>query len=492
MAWFKKNRQKAVINFIDLDNDLMSIATSAELTGKTGEPVDYDPTQEIEDLQGKGYVLVRNQFNGNGQVPKYTDDTEVYLISFKHGERKVNPAHPLTKIDSEEYVHPIKFTIKFEGTPTKVRDHVQTINRFRTLTADRITNKRIPNGQFDTDWQLEADKFDDFELPVLPGAHTNKKVIPGPAVGDQDVTITAQYEPNGHLIPVDENGDEIMNVGPYQFASDKDDPTRVAENQIVPDIDGYTHDQEVISPQDPGKDMPVIYKKIPDKNTIEIGDAGSDAQDLGAVKLGQPQDINQPSLPDMDVPDTKQAAQAMGMDEYVNEKGIERRSDEQMAIINFIDLDNNGKQITSSGPLYGLPGEVINNLYSTKVPMKAIERAGFDVVFNNFDGEGQVQKFNNNHLLTQIFTVGLRHKNSKKTTSNAEFDTAELARRQQIVRDKINNFDPNSANNENETAAIITVANATMQLLSMFIDKNQREQEDKQTQSNDSNNQTEE
>lgn len=470
MAWFKKNRQKAVINFIDLDNDLMSIATSAELTGKSGERVEYDPTQEIEDLQGKGYVLVRNQFNGNGQQPRFTDDTEVYLISFKHGQRKVNPDHPLTKIDSEKYVHPIHFTVKFEGTPTKVRDHVQTINRYRTLTADRITNKQIPDGQFDTDWQLEADKFDDFELPVLPGAHTNKKVIPGPAVGDEDVTVTAQYEPNGHLIPVDENGDEIMDVGPYQFASDKDDPTKVAENQIVPDIDGYTHDQEVISPQDPGKDMPVIYKKVVQEDTI--------ADDNDSVKLGQSQDINQPSQPQMDIPDTKQAAQAMGMDEYVNEKGIERRSDEQMAIINFIDLDNNGKQITSSGPLYGLPGEVINNLYSTQVPMKAIERAGFDVVFNNFDGDGQVQKFNNNHLLTQIFTVGLRHKNSKHSVekdSSDQVDAAELARRQAVVRDKINNFDPNNTENEDETAAIITVANATMQLLSMFIDKNQKQ-----------------
>lgn len=476
MAWFKKNRQKAVINFIDLDNDLMSIATSAELTGKSGEIVDYDPSQEIKDLQGKGYVLVRNQFNGNGQVPKYTDDTEVYLISFKHGERKVNPDHPLTKIDSEEYVHPIHFTVKFEGTPTKVRDHVQTINRFRTLTADRITNKQIPNGQFDTDWQLEADKFDDFELPVLPGAHTNKKVIPGPAVGDNDITITAQYEPNGHLIPVDENGDEIMNVGPYQFASDKDDPTKVAENQIVPDIDGYTHDQEVISPKDPGKDMPVIYKKVVEPEP-EVNEPDTSA-DLSTVKLGQFQDVNSPSMLD-----TKQAAQTMGMDEYVDEKGIERRSDEQMAIINFIDLDNNGKQITSSGPLYGLPGEVINNLYSTKVPMKAIERAGFEVVFNNFDGEGQEQKFNNNHLLTQIFTVGLRHKNSKynQDVSDTQLDAAELAHRQALVRDKINNFDPNSATNENETAAIITVANATMQLLSMFIDKNQQEAQAKAT-----------
>lgn len=73
-----------------------------------------------------------------------------------------------------------------------------------------------------------------------------------------------------------------------------------------------------------------------------------------------------------------------------------------------------GKQLTSSGPLTGKPGESINDLYSTGIPLKAIAQTGYHVVFNGFDGDGQIQKFNNNDLMTQVFTVGL----SKKTANN--------------------------------------------------------------------------
>lgn len=472
MAWFKKNREKAVINFIDIDRDLMSIGSSVEITGSTGEKVDYDPTDDIKALEGKGYVLVKNQFNGNGTQPVYTDDTEVYLISFKHDVRAVNPNHPLTKIPIDEYDRPIRFIVNFEDTPTKLKSKVQTAHLFRTLTADKVTGERIEDGKFDTDWQLDHEKFDDIEVPVLPGVHTDIKVIEGPEVGKEDVEETVTYKPNGHLIPVDENGDEIPNVGPYQFATDENDPTKVAANQIVPDLDGYTHDQETISPQDPDKDMAVVYKAIPKQDTMYISGAGNN-ENTDAPQLANPQDINHPSIDDDLTEDlSKQAAAAMGMDNKVDEKGIERRSDEQMAIINFIDLDNNGKQITSSGPLYGLPGEVINNLYSTEVPMKAIEKAGFTVVFNNFDGDGQVQKFNNNHLVTQIFTVGLKH-----STQDSELsDSAQaLAQNQQIVRDQLKNFKPS---NDSESEAVMSVANATMQLLSMFLEKNQDKKTD--------------
>lgn len=78
---------------------------------------------------------------------------------------------------------------------------------------------------------------------------------------------------------------------------------------------------------------------------------------------------------------------------------------DQVAIINFIDLDHDGKQLTSSGPLTGKPGESINDLYSTELPLKVIERAGYHVVFNGFDDNGAIQRFDNNDLMTQVFTL---------------------------------------------------------------------------------------
>lgn len=115
---------------------------------------------------------------------------------------------------------------------------------------------------------------------------------------------------------------------------------------------------------------------------------------------------------------------AIDIDKYGNtaaasELKPKKDQNDQVAIINFIDLDNNGKQLTSSGPLTGKPGESINDLYSTGIPLKAIAQTGYHVVFNGFDGDGQIQKFNNNDLMTQVFTVGLSKSAKSETKAKA-------------------------------------------------------------------------
>lgn len=78
---------------------------------------------------------------------------------------------------------------------------------------------------------------------------------------------------------------------------------------------------------------------------------------------------------------------------------------DQVAIVNFIDIDHNGASLTSSGPLVGKPGDSINDLYSTEIPLKVIKKAGYHVVFNNFDSDGFVQRFDN-----QVFSIGVSKK----------------------------------------------------------------------------------
>ncbi|MCJ2172383.1 mucin-binding protein [Lactobacillus kefiranofaciens] len=81
-----------------------------------------------------------------------------------------------------------------------------------------------------------------------------------------------------------------------------------------------------------------------------------------------------------------------------------------MAVVNFIDLDQNGRQLTSSGILKGYAGSSINALYSTKIPLKIIKQAGYHIVFNNFDIPDTVQKFGDQPSIVQIFTIGLSRK----------------------------------------------------------------------------------
>ena len=468
MGLFSKKEYKAVINYIDLDNDLMSIGSSTEVTGQEGDSIDFDPTNEIKLREREGYVLVKDKFS-EGKERTFTNDTQVFLITFKHGERPVNPEHPLTKIPTEEYKKPITFTVKFENTPTKIKDNVQVVNNFRTLTADKVTGERIKDGQFDTDWGLEKEKFEDVELPILPSAHTDKKVVTGPKVGDEDIEVTVKYEPNGFLIPVDENGEKIPDVGPYQFATDEYDPTKVAKNQIVPDIPGYTHAAETISPGDPENDLEITYEKIPvqEEMVIKPNAVGSGAE-VTTQEQSDAVEVQSQSQADIPVAESTATSEVPSNQQQAgDEKGIDLRFNEQMAIVNYIDLDNEGKQITSSGPLYGLPGEIINNLYSTRVPMNAIEEAGFEVVFNNFDGNGQQHKFNDTtNPVTQVFTIGLCHKDSKETP-------VQIARRKSALRSQLDAYNDEVKIGDNDAEAVITVANATMKLLSSYIKRTQ-------------------
>ena len=100
---------------------------------------------------------------------------------------------------------------------------------------------------------------------------------------------------------------------------------------------------------------------------------------------------------------------------------------DQVAIVNFIDIDHNGTSLTSSGPLVGKPGESINDLYSTEIPLKVIKKAGYKVVFNNFDNDGFVQRFDNNDLMTQVFTIGVSKKAQQAEDSGTQLATRMLS-----------------------------------------------------------------
>ena len=109
-----------------------------------------------------------------------------------------------------------------------------------------------------------------------------------------------------------------------------------------------------------------------------------------------PQPVEKPVIPEPKMAETSENPEA----------------ETQEAVINFIDLDQNGKQLTSSGVLRGMPGDSINDLYSSEIPLKVIKKAGYKVVFNNFDIPGVTQRFSNNKMMIQIFTIGLSKKDS--------------------------------------------------------------------------------
>lgn len=339
------------------------------------EYVDHDDeNQEIvtDTLTGQANMLV--DYDPKNTIEKL--EKQGYTL-VDNGYNPVDVDHPNDKVEKAEYLREVEFAVNYEGAGSATpNNNVQKARWTRSLTIDRVTGEIFADGQYITDWQVDRENYDDVQVPVVKGYHADKKSIAGAPT------------------PV--------------FETDPKDPTQVLDQQAVPTIEGYSCDIKTTAPYDPAKDLEITYKaeKDDDVLVIPVGQKKEKAEKKESAKPATPEKKEEP----------KAATEPKAA---VSELKPKKDQNDQVAIINFIVLDNNGKQLTSSGPLTGKPGESINDLYSTEIPLKAIAQTGYHVVFNGFDGDGQIQKFNNNDLMTRVFTVGLSKSAKSETKAKA-------------------------------------------------------------------------
>lgn len=417
------DNQKAIIKYVDISAGNSEI-TSDELEGKPNLPIDYSPEKRIKELTNEGYILVNNGFNPNNEVEFFSNSdsyTPTFIITLKHTSVAVDTAHPNAKVDPSEYQRTVKFVVNFTGAGEQTPESVtQTINWSRTVTAIGSSGKVIPNGEYTTEWKADQDSYRTVEVPSINGYYANvKEVVPNkPALDDKTQTVT--YQENGKMVPFDENGNVISGADQIPFETDPNDPTRILADQIVPDIKGYTHQKMTINPADPGRDVKVTYQSKDDNDVmvVHVGDknhqeptqeSSSATQNVQGQPTAQENTSQQNVVPQPTQPTYQPSTQR----QTANVPAFMSQPNDQVAIVNFIDVDHNGMQLTSSGPLTGKPGESINDLYSTEIPLKAIRNAGYEVVFNSFDQDGFIQRFDNNDLMIQVFTIGVRKRRDK-------------------------------------------------------------------------------
>ncbi|AJY61632.1 mucin-binding protein [Lactobacillus helveticus] len=75
---------RAEIEFIDLDNGEVKL-DKVEGKEKQNAPIDYDPSDKIEEFTNEGYELASKDLDINGVKPTYDDDGHIYYIGFHHG-----------------------------------------------------------------------------------------------------------------------------------------------------------------------------------------------------------------------------------------------------------------------------------------------------------------------------------------------------------------------------------------------------------------------
>lgn len=394
------SKQSAKIIYVNLSEN-NKILDSDLLNGSANMPIDYNPQSKIENFKKQGFELVNNGFNADGDTQFFgnVDNYQpVFVVTLKYAAQAVNSDHPFKGIDPSLYERSSKFIVKFVGGGNKTpKEFVQTAIWKRTITVMPKNQKILVNGYYDTPWKANLDKYSDVKIPVIPGYHTDEKIARALPLDEQNQTLTVAYHPNGHLIPVDENGNVIQGAVNPQFETDIHDPSKVMRDEVVPSINGYKCDLMTVSPTDPGKDLNVVYKKQNKDDTLYI--SLEDKEKKSKFNSSNPVEpsVSKKSLPE--------------------ESTDKDNNDKQIAIINFIDVDHNGASVTSSGQLMGNPGESINDLYSTDVPIKVLKNNGYHVVFNNFDKDGFIQRFDNNSLMPQVFTIGI----SKKETHKSDF-----------------------------------------------------------------------
>ena len=258
----------------------------------------------------------------------------------------------------------------------------------------------------------------------------------------------------------------------------------------VPVIPGYVAEVKsaggkTVTPDTPLAEVTVVYHKV--GKIVPVDPNGNPIPNVPT-----PSYTNDPTDPTKDTPVV-----------YKNNE-VPATPNSQKAVVNFIDV-NTGKLIKTSGILSGRPGEDINKLYSSAEVIKQLEEAGYEVVYNAFDGDGVTKYFDDDDNTTQQFTVALKLKEKAKTpdpvvpapetpAKEPEAPAEKVSRPEQPVKQnvsvptpqkpvekKTNNKKevlPQTGADHNEAASILGVVSAAIGMTSL-IGAKRRKKDDK-------------
>lgn len=277
-------------------NNIITLDKSPEVTGTAGDPITFgdkdNPTNKITGYEDKGYVLVNDEFDSGKPIFDSNNGIKIFNIDFKHGTTPVTPdkpqkpGYPINPNDpdgpkwpkgttADDLTRKATQTITYKYSDGSKPDTTKVENQdkafTKTVTVDNVTGKIIKQ----TDWTPAGYKFDPVDTPRVDGYHADKKQAGGKtATPDHpDVNDTVVYTPNGHIIPVDPDGNPIPGIPAEPYVTDPSDPTKVVPDENVPkDPNGkYTPDKDTVTPEDPSQDTPVVYNPIPNVPDPSVG-----------------------------------------------------------------------------------------------------------------------------------------------------------------------------------------------------------------------------
>lgn len=255
--------QKAEVKYLDIDSNNEEIVESELLTGKPNTKIDYSTIDQLKKLDEKGYEVVSNGFDANGDIQFFdtSDDyVQTFIVTLKHKHVLVNKKNPLEGIDESEYHKTSKRVISYAGagdkTPTEV---IQSVSWDRNLTVDAATKRVISDGKYTTDWKPEQETYPAISVPAVSEYHTRIKEVPEEKARLANITEKIRYVKNGYVVPVNEKGEKIDSLPKLRFVSDKNDPTLVTLPENNLEDEKYELEDINLTEVDPAKDLEVKY-----------------------------------------------------------------------------------------------------------------------------------------------------------------------------------------------------------------------------------------
>lgn len=255
--------QKAEVKYLDIDSNNEEIVKSELLTGKPNTKIDYSTIDQLKKLNEKGYEVVSNGFDANGDIQFFdtSDDyVQTFIVTLKHKQVLVNKKNSLEGIDESEYHKTTKRVISYAGagdkTPAEV---VQAVSWDRNLTVDAATKRVISDGKYTTDWKPEQETYPAISVPAVSEYHTRIKEVPEEKARLANITEKIRYVKNGYVVPVNEKGEKIDSLPKLRFVSDKNDPTLVTLPENNLEDEKYEPEDINLTEVDPANNLEVKY-----------------------------------------------------------------------------------------------------------------------------------------------------------------------------------------------------------------------------------------
>lgn len=255
--------QKAEIKYLDIDSNNEEIVESKLLTGAPNTRINYSTIDQLKDLDTKGYEVVNNGFDANGDVQFFDTSDEyvqTFIVTLKHKQVLVNKENPLAGIDEAEYYKVSKRVISYNGAEEQTpKEVVQQVSWDRNLTVDAATRRIISDGKYTTEWKPEQETYSAVSIPVVSEYHTYVKEVPEEKVRLANITEKIRYVKNGYVTPIDGKGERIDVLPKLRFVSDENDPTLVSLPQNNLKDEEYEPEAIDLTKIDPAKDIEVRY-----------------------------------------------------------------------------------------------------------------------------------------------------------------------------------------------------------------------------------------